>query len=74
MDNSTDEDGFIIERCLVGKGGSCTFQQLATVGANVTTYRDSSVSGQKTYRYRVKAHKAGFPDSGYSNVAQVKTP
>ena len=74
VDNSTDEDGFIIERCLVGKGGSCTFQQLATVGANVTTYRDSSVSGQKTYRYRVKAHKAGFPDSGYSNVAQVKTP
>ena len=53
--------------------GACTFAQVSTPGANVTTYHDSSVLKQKTYRYRVKARNSSG-DSAYSNTAQVTTP
>lgn len=54
-DNTTDETGFKIERCI---GVGCTsFAEIATVGANVTTYQDTGLSNSTTYRYRVKAYK-----------------
>ena len=43
-DNATNEIGFQIERC---KGSTCTnFAQIATVGANVTTYREHGAEQQ----------------------------
>jgi PKD repeat protein len=69
-DNSGDEDGFKIERC---QGAGCTnFAQIATVGANVTTYSNTGLSASTTYRYRVRAHNASG-DSPYSNEAEATT-
>jgi chitodextrinase len=70
LDNSGDEDGFKIERC---QGTSCTnFAQIATVGANVTTFNDTGLNSGTTYRYRVRAHNANG-NSPYSNVAAATT-
>ena len=64
-DNSDDETGFGIERST----DEVHFSQIARVAANVTTYKDTSVSHGTTYYYRVRAlHPSG--NSGYSNVAQ----
>jgi titin len=67
-DNATDEDGFLIERCL---GTSCTaFTQIGQVSANVTTFADGNVAAAGVYRYRVIASNTGgraLP----SNVAEV---
>ncbi len=70
-DSSDNETGFRIERC---KGSTCTnFVQVATVSPNVTTYADSGLSKNTTYRYRVAAYNANG-DSIYSNVASATTP
>jgi hypothetical protein len=63
-DNANNEDGFKIERSLNGT----SFSQIATVGANVTTYNDGSVTDQTQYWYRVRAYNAGG-NSAYSNTA-----
>ncbi|MGI9179378.1 MAG: S8 family peptidase [Longimicrobiaceae bacterium] len=69
-DNSSNEDGFKIERCT---GSSCTnFTQIATVGANVKTYSSTGLAASTTYRFRVRAYNAGG-DSGYSNNANATT-
>jgi len=73
QDNSTNETAFHIER----KAGACTslssFAEIATVGANVTTYTDNAVSEGSTYCYRVAAgNSAG--KSGYSNTADRLVP
>lgn len=68
-DNSDDETGFKIER---KKGEGDTFSQIATVGANVTTYSDTGLSPSTTYYYRVRAYNASG-DSSYSNTAQATT-
>ncbi len=70
-DNATNEQGFKIERC---KGATCSnFAQIATVGPNVTTYSNKSLSRTTTYRYRVRAYNASG-NSGYSNIANATTP
>ena len=62
--------GFRIERC---KGSTCTnFTQIATVGANVTTYSNTKLTANTTYRYRVYAYNASGI-SGYSNTATATT-
>jgi len=69
-DNANNESGFKIERCT---GAGCTsFAQIATVGANVTTFSSTGLTRNKTYTYRVRAHNAGG-NSGYSNTASAKT-
>ena len=70
-DNATNETGFRIERC---KGSTCTnFALIATVGANVTSYSNTGLSANTTYRYRVRAYNASG-NSGYSNIAAATTP
>jgi fibronectin type 3 domain-containing protein len=69
-DNADNETGFKIER-KTGAGG--TFAQIATVGANVVSYTDTSVAGNTTYFYRVRATNLGS-DSDYSNEASATTP
>lgn len=66
-DNASNEDGFRIER----DGGS-GFAQIATVGANVTSYDDTGLDCETSYTYRVLAYNCGG-DSGYSNTAGAVT-
>jgi hypothetical protein len=68
-DNSGNETGFKIER-KTGAGG--TYSQIATVGANVTTYSNTGLAASTTYFYRVRANN-GSGDSAYSNEASATT-
>jgi carboxypeptidase T len=69
-DNSSNETGFRIERC---KGPTCTnFALIATVGANVTSFSNTSLSANTTYRYRIYAYNANG-NSSYSNIAKATT-
>ena len=70
LDNSTNEDGFKIER----KTGGGAYSQIGTVGANFTSYLDDTVVASTTYTYRVRAYNASGGDSAYSNEATVTTP
>ncbi len=71
QDNSSDEDGFNIER---KEGPRGVFQVIARVGANITTYRDRSanLSPNTTYYYKVAYYK-GNAVSDYSNIASATT-
>ncbi|HKR58874.1 MAG TPA: fibronectin type III domain-containing protein [Pyrinomonadaceae bacterium] len=70
QDNSNNESGFKIERC---QGATCTnFAEIATVGANVTTYQNTGLALLTTYRYRVYAFNGGG-NSAYSNIASATT-
>jgi acid phosphatase type 7 len=69
-DNADNETGFRIERC---KNANClNYAQIAEVGVNVTTFADTSVNKNTTYRYRVRAFNAAG-NSAYSNAASAKT-
>jgi peptidyl-Asp metalloendopeptidase len=63
-DNSAGESGFKIERSVNGRG----FSQIATVGANVTSFSQSGLRRGRTYSYRVRAYN-GSGYSAYSNVS-----
>jgi hypothetical protein len=65
-DNSNNETGFKIER---GTDG-VNFSQITTVGANVTSYKNSGLTSGVRYYYRVRA-TSGAGDSAYSNVANA---
>jgi len=69
-DNSTNEDGFAIER---KTGSTGTFAQIATVGPNLTSYTDSAAASMTTYCYRVAAFNVAG-DSPYSSEACGTTP
>jgi PKD repeat protein len=66
QDNSSDETGFSIERCL--SSGCTGFAEIGTVGAGVISFADTTFQATAN-RYRVRAFNAdGF--SGYSNIAE----
>lgn len=67
-DNSNNEQGFRIER----RTGSGNYEQIATVGANVKTYKNTGLSQGTTYRYRVRAYNASG-NSPYSNEVTAVT-
>jgi PKD repeat protein len=69
QDTADDETSFKIERSTNG----VNFVQIATVGANVTLFSDTSVTAEKTYSYRVRASNT-YGDSAYSNVSSATTP
>lgn len=69
-DNSGNESGFRIER---SSNGGRNWSQIAQVGANTTSFSDTSVSRLKTYVYRVRAFNS-VGNSAYSNAVQVSTP
>ncbi|HXG68502.1 MAG TPA: Ig-like domain-containing protein [Blastocatellia bacterium] len=68
-DNATTETGFKIERST----DNINFTQIATVGANVTSYQNTGLSRSTTYYYRVRTYNGGG-DSAYSNTASATTP
>ncbi len=69
IDGSDNEDGFRIERCA---GANCVFTQIATVGANVTSYSNTGLAGNTTYTYRVRAYNTGG-NSDYSGTSSATT-
>jgi hypothetical protein len=64
-DNSTNEDGFKIER---GPSTSGPFTQITTVLSNITSYTDSGLADATQFCYRVRAYNTGG-DSTYTNTA-----
>ena len=68
MDNSNNETGFKLERSRNGT----TFTQIANLGANVTSYPDTTLTAGTLYYYRVKAYN-GVGGSTYSNIANATT-
>jgi hypothetical protein len=70
-DGDSSETGFKIERC---SGVGCSdFTQIATTGANVTSYANTGLTASTSYSYRVRATN-GAGDSDYSNTASATTP
>lgn len=79
-DNATGEDGYIIER----RTGNDPFTAVGTVGANVESFNDNTVTPGTTYAYRISAYSslpnpAGTPapltgQSNYSAEFLVATP
>jgi len=67
-DNSSDETGFTVQRSLDGR----TFAVVAETAAGVTTYSDTGLAAETTYRYRVQAVNAAGP-SDWSNTAEATT-
>jgi hypothetical protein len=67
-DNASNETGFKIERSTDG----VNFSQIATAGANATSYSNSGLAASTTYTYRVRAYNGGG-DSAYSNPAAGTT-
>jgi len=69
-DNANNETGFRILRC---KGSTCTnFALIATLGANVTSYTNTGLTANTTYRYHVYAYN-GSGNSGNSNIVTATT-
>jgi YVTN family beta-propeller protein len=68
-DDSSDELGFKIER---RRSGDTTYQQIAKVGTNITTYRDADLSSNTTYQYRIRSYNEAA-DSSYTSVAGATT-
>ena len=69
-DNSYDEDGFRVER---KTGVDGTWAQVGSAGPDVAAFRDSGLTDDTTYFYRIGAfNNAG--ESSYSNEAGATTP
>ncbi len=69
QDNSSNEDGFKIER----KMGTGNYAEIAAVGAGVANYANSGLAEGATYSYRLRAYN-GAGLSAYSNAVSAATP
>lgn len=68
-DNSTDEDGYKVERSLDGSTG---WAQIGTTIENDTTYSDTGLSAATQYFYRVRPYRGGY-NGDYSSTANATT-
>src|SRR5207249_5183944 len=68
-DKSATETGFTIERSPLT---DTNFTQIATVGANTTSFTDTGLSRSTKYYYRVRAYNA-YTTSAYSSEKHVTT-
>jgi hypothetical protein len=68
-DRSATETGFDIERSPLT---DTHFTQIATVGANTTSFTDTGLSASTKYYYRVRAYNA-YTTSSYSSEKHVTT-
>jgi alpha-tubulin suppressor-like RCC1 family protein len=62
-DYSNNETGFIIERSIIT---NTNYAPHATVGANVISYSDTTITPSNTYYYRIRAYNS-LGDGSYSN-------
>ncbi|MBN1672601.1 MAG: lamin tail domain-containing protein [Kiritimatiellae bacterium] len=68
-DNSTNEDGFLIDR---RQSGASEWLRVATLGSNVTSRADSGLASGTTFYYKAKAYNADG-NSDYTAVASATT-
>ena len=68
-DKSATETGFTIERSPLT---DTNFTQIATVGANTSSFTDTGLSRSTKYYYRVRAYN-GYTTSAYSSEKHVTT-
>lgn len=64
VDNSSKEEGFIIERKVLDS----EFEEIASVSSNVSYYRDNDIDLSEVYFYRVRSFN-NFCCSDYSNIS-----
>ena len=69
-DNSGLEDSYKIERATASSG---PWTEIATTGANATTYASTGLSGGITYYYRVRAYDGQLGNSAYSGTDSATT-
>jgi hypothetical protein len=74
IDNSSNEDGFEIERAPDDGGSPGTWTQIGTAAANVTGYSDTGVAPDEAYGYRVRAKSAACGDSLANRIVVSLTP
>ena len=67
-DNASNETGFKVERSTATSG----WAQVATPGANATSYSDTGLGSSTAYSYRVRAYNTAG-DSAFSNTASATT-
>ncbi len=70
-DNSSNEEGFSIERSNILEDLGDLFIEVAQVSADVTTYTDTGLVANQLYRYRVRSFNEEA--SPYSNTISVIT-
>jgi fibronectin type 3 domain-containing protein len=68
VDNASNESGYRIERSTNGT----SFSQIATTGANVSSFSNTGLAANTTYYYRVRAFNGGG-NSAYSAVVSATT-
>lgn len=68
-DNSKNETGFKVERCLTE---NCVFKEIATVTVDGTNYSDAGLDPGISYSYRIRSTNSSG-DSPYSNNAYAAT-
>ncbi|WP_379964143.1 LamG-like jellyroll fold domain-containing protein [Epilithonimonas sp. UC225_85] len=68
-DNADNETNYVLERSTNGT----TFTELATLGANITSYNETGLTPNTQYYYRVKAFNA-TESSVYTTVTSITTP
>ena len=68
VDNSSNEEGFVIERSLNG----AAFQVIGSTGPNATTYASTGLQSNTRYYFRVRAYN-GLGSSAYSNTVNART-
>jgi subtilisin family serine protease len=62
-DKSDNEEGFVIERAEKTNGVVSSFELIAEVDRNVTSYTDDTIESGVTYDYRVEAFNAAATNS-----------
>jgi hypothetical protein len=70
QDNASNETGYKVERKI---GSSGPYTEIATVGANVTSYSNTGLTDGTQYYYRVCAYNSAG-NSSYSNEPSDTTP
>src|SRR6266436_2279722 len=68
QDNSTNETAFKVQRSLNGS----SFSEIASLGANVTSYSDTGLAASTKYYYRVRSYN-NTGGSSFSNTASAST-
>ena len=68
IDNAANETGYIVE----SKTGTATYNQIASLGPNVTTFNNTGLTASTAYSYRVVASNS-LGKSAYSNEATATT-